>query len=166
MIENESNFNDNEMVNVRRSATEHRATWTGLTYVKAREAGEAASAEKFIREAIAATGQLQGAELKAACPQPDNLSSFGDIFLPPDVAKTFELEFSHKTETLLEMDFHYCPLLKAWQKLGFDDKTCEKLCDMAMDGDRNIAEAMGYGFKLGDTIAHGCKTCHITYFKK
>ncbi|MDU2064353.1 MAG: L-2-amino-thiazoline-4-carboxylic acid hydrolase [Sporomusaceae bacterium] len=166
MIINEAKLHDDELVNVRRSATEHRATWTGLTYVKAREAGEAAAAEKFIRQAIVETGLTQGAELKAACSDPENLSCFGDVFLGPDVAKTFELEYRHKTQELLEMDFHYCPLLKAWQKLGLDDETCEKLCDMAMDGDRYIAKAMGYGFELGDTIAKGCKTCHITYFKK
>lgn len=166
MITNEAKITDNEMVNVRRSATEHRSTWTGLTYVKAREAGQAEQAEKFIREAVVETGRTQGEELKAACPDPENLSSFGDTFLPPDVAKTFELTYLKKSKDILEMEFHYCPLLKAWQKLGFDDATCEKLCDIAMDGDRNIAKAMGYGFKLGDTIANGCKTCHITYFKK
>ena len=166
MIKNESKINNDEIVNIRRGATEHRSTWTGLTYVKACESGLADEAEKIIREAITGTGMRQGQELKEACKDPDDLSCFGDTFLPADVAKTFELEYRHKEKDLLEMDFHYCPLLKAWQKLGFDDKTCEKLCDMAMDGDRNIAKAMGYGFKLGDTIAHGHATCHITYFKE
>lgn len=166
MITNESKINDNEIVNVRRSATEHRSTWTGLTYVKAREAGKAESAEKIIREAVVETGLTQGAGIKAACPDPENLSVFGDTFLPPDVAQTFELEYVEKTPDKLEMHFHYCPLLKAWQKLGFDDETCSKLCDIAMDGDRNIAKAMGYDFELGDTIANGCPTCHITYSKK
>ena len=166
MIKNESKINDDAMVNVRRSATEHRATWTGLTYVKACEAGKAEFAEKIIREAVAATGVMQGNEIKEACPNPDDLSVFGDTFLPPDAVKTFELEYVTKNADKLEMHFHYCPLLKAWQKLGFDETACEKLCDIAMDGDRNIAKAMGYDFELGDTIANGCPTCHITYSKK
>ena len=36
---------------------------------------------------------------------------------------------------------------------------------MAMDGDRNIAKAMGFEFHLGDTIASGHKTCKISFFK-
>lgn len=43
----------------------------------------------------------------------------------------------------LTLQFHHCPLLKAWQDLGFNDEMCAKLCDIAMDGDRNIAKAMG-----------------------
>ena len=76
------------------------------------------------------------------------------------------MNFLPKNADRLEIEFHYCPLLKAWQDLGFDAATCEKLCDMAMDGDRNIAKAMGYEFHLGDTIAKGCKTCQISFFKK
>ena len=66
----------------------------------------------------------------------------------------------------LEIEFHYCPLLAAWQKLGFDDETCAKLCDIAMDGDRNIAKAMGYDFELGKTIAKGDPICEVNFRKK
>ena len=41
-----------------------------------------------------------------------------------------------------------------------------KLCDIAMDGDRNIAKAMGFDFHLDDTIANGCPTCQVTFRKK
>ena len=144
MIDNKITIKDDEMVNVQRGAIGHRATWTGLTYTKAREAGMEEAAEKIIRQAITETGLIQGGEIKAKCPNPDSVSSFADTFLTPTLRKT----------------------LKAWQDLGFDDATCAKLCDMAMDGDRNIAKAMGYGFHLGDTIAEGCPTCKITFFKE
>jgi len=88
------------------------------------------------------------------------------LFFTPNVIKTFEVEFKKKTEDRMDIEFHHCPLLKAWQDLKFDDETCQKLCDMAMDGDRNIAKAMGFEFYLGDTIANGCKTCQISFFKK
>jgi hypothetical protein len=68
-------------------------------------------------------------------------------------------------ENSLNIDFHYCALVNAWQKLGIDDKTCELLCDMAMDGDRSIAEVMGFTFDLGNTIAKGCGDCKL-HFKK
>jgi len=31
----------------------------------------------------------------------------------------------------------YCPLVKAWKDLGFDDAICQKLCDMVVDGSRD-----------------------------
>ena len=175
MIDNKITIKDDEMVNVQRGAIGHRATWTGLTYTKAREAGMEEAAEKIIRQAITETGLIQGGEIKAKCPNPDSVSSFADTFLTPkyeEYAKTFERIFSgdwreeEQTDDRLDIEFHHCPLLKAWQDLGFDDATCAKLCDMAMDGDRNIAKAMGYGFHLGDTIAEGCPTCKITFFKE
>ena len=166
MIDNKITIKDDEMVNVQRGAIGHRATWTGLTYTKAREAGMEEAAEKIIRQAITETGLIQGGEIKAKCPNPDSVSSFADTFLTPTLRKTFEVEFKEQTDDRLDIEFHHCPLLKTWQDLGFDDATCAKLCDMAMDGDRNIAKAMGYGFHLGDTIAEGCPTCKITFFKE
>ncbi|MDR1932544.1 MAG: L-2-amino-thiazoline-4-carboxylic acid hydrolase, partial [Spirochaetales bacterium] len=62
-------------------------------------------------------------------------------------------------------EFHYCALVNAWQKLGFDDKTCALLCDMAMDGDRGIAEIMGLKFQLGDAIARGHNECKLRFYK-
>ena len=65
----------------------------------------------------------------------------------------------------VSVDFHYCALVSAWKKLGFDDATCDKLCDMAMDGDRGIAEAMGLKLDLTDTIAKGCSSCKLHFHK-
>ena len=67
MIDNKITIKDDEMVNVQRGAIGHRATWTGLTYTKAREAGMEEAAEKIIRQAITETGQIQGKEIKANC---------------------------------------------------------------------------------------------------
>ena len=166
MIDNKISIKGDQVVDMLRSAIGHRATWTGLTYVKARAAGKAEKTEKFIREAISETGMVQGASIKSNCQEPENVKCFAETFLNSNLVKTFEIEFKSKSEERVDIEFHHCPLLKAWQDLGFDDETCEKLCDMAMDGDRGIAKAMGFEFYLGDTIAKGCKTCKISFFKK
>jgi len=166
MINNKTSINGEPVVDIQRGAIGHRATWTGLTYTKAREAGKADEAEKFIREAIQETGKIHGEQIKAKCSNPGNVASFTDAFLNPNVIKCFEMDFKNKTEDRLDIEFHYCPLVKAWQDLGFDDATCDKLCDMAMDGDRGIAKAMGLEFHLGDTIAKGCKVCQVSFYKK
>jgi len=166
MIDNKISIIGDPIADMLRGAIGHRATWTGLTYTKAREAGKADEAEKFIREAVAETAKVQGAGVKSKCQDPENVTCFAETFLTSNFVKTFEIEFNTKTEDRVDLEFHHCPLLKAWQDLGFDDATCEKLCDIAMDGDRGIAKAMGFEFHLGDTIANGCKTCQMTYFKK
>ncbi|MDD3224845.1 MAG: L-2-amino-thiazoline-4-carboxylic acid hydrolase [Clostridium sp.] len=166
MIDNKITIKGDTVVDIQRGAIGHRATWTGLTYTKARELGKEVETEKIIREAIVETGRIQGNEVKNQCSDPENLACFADTFFTPNVVKTFEADIKTKTEDTLDIEFHHCPLLKAWQDLGFDDETCEKLCDIAMDGDRNIAKAMGYDFNLRGTIAHGCSTCQITFSKK
>ena len=149
-----------------RGAIGHRATWTGLTYVNAEKAGMAQEAEKFIREAISQTGEGAGAAIKSRCADPQDVTSFTENFLTPTLVKTFEMEFKTKTEDRLDLEFHHCPLLKAWKDLGIDDATCAKLCDMAMDGDRGIAKSMGYEFHLGGTLAKGSSSCEVSFFKK
>lgn len=155
---------DEEKININRNAIEHRATWTGLTYVEGIKEG--LPMEGVIREAISKTGYFHGCGYKAKTVDPENILSFSDAFLSDIVLKTFEMDVVNKTEDDLKIEFHYCPLLAAWQKQGFDDATCAKLCDIAMDGDKNIAKAMGYDFELGKTIANGDDICEIHFLKK
>lgn len=166
MIDNKITIKGDEAVDLLRGAIGHRATWTGLTYAKAEKAGKGEEAETFIREAISQTGEIHGAAIKSRCADPQSVASFADAFVSPNVVKTFEMEFKTKTADRLDLEFHHCPLLKAWQDLGIDDATCAKLCDMAMDGDRGIAKAMGLEFHLGGTIAKGERTCEVSFFKK
>lgn len=165
-MSNETKIVNDEQVELLRGAIGHRAIWMGLIYAKAAEDGKATEAEQFIRAAISTTGITQGNAIKAKCTNPDSCSSLFDAMFSQVLQKTFEVEIKEKQEDKLALDFHYCPLLAGWQAQGIDSATCAKLCDMAMDGDRNIAKAMGMEFTLGDTIAGGCKTCQITFAKK
>lgn len=166
MIDNKITIKDDEKVNIQRGAIGHRATWTGLTYKYAVEAGKAEEVEELIRKAVTQTGLTQGADIKSRCENPDSCACFGDTFFNPTLTKSFEVEIKEKNDDVLDVDFHHCPLLKAWQDLGFSDEMCAKLCDIAMDGDRNIAKAMGYEFYLGETIANGYPACQIKFYKK
>ncbi len=162
-IKNNATINE-EKININRNAIEHRATWTGLTYVEGVKAG--LPIEGVIREAVSKTGAFHGAGYLAQTENPEDVSSFAKAFLPELGLKTFEMDVVKNDGDNLEIEFHYCPLLAAWQKQGFDDETCAKLCDIAMDGDRNIAKAMGYDFHLGKTIANGDDVCEVCFRKK
>ena len=64
-----------------------------------------------------------------------------------------------------ELEFHYCPLVKAWEKQGCTDEEISNLCDWAMCGDRGIGEAYGCELDLPKTIARGDDVCHLIYHR-
>ena len=147
-----------------RGAVEHRATWMGLIYDELKKDG--IDPEPAFRRAIKRCGNIHGANFKAACSNPDDCRDFAEVFLNELGRKTFEQEVHEVTESEVPVDFHYCALLNAWKKLGFDDETCAKLCDIAMDGDRNIANSCHLDFTLGDTISNGAPCCELSFRQK
>ena len=96
----------------------------------------------------------------------DTVPAFKEAFLNELGQKLFEMEITKCDDEELKVEFHYCALVNAWVKQGFDPKNIEVLCDMAMDGDRGIAAENNLDFTLGDTIAAGCPTCSLTFKRK
>lgn len=162
-IVNEAKTFDHKGALIWRSCAEHRATWLAMIWEEAKKQG--IDPGPFCRAAIARCGLVQGAGWKEKTPQPDNVGSFIDTMFSEIAVKSFELEVKSKTPDSAELEFHYCPLLKAWQKLGYTDEELAELCDIAMEGDRHIAQAMGYTLDLYGTIAEGCPTCRLHFHK-
>lgn len=73
--------------------------------------------------------------------------------------------YLESTDDKLIVDFGYCPLVAAWQKLGCSDDEIARLCDIAMEGDRGIGERFGGRLELGGTIADGSGTCQVRFLK-
>jgi hypothetical protein len=101
MIDNKISIKGDPVTDILRGAIGHRATWTGLTYTKAREAGKAEEVEKFIREAIVENAKVQGAAIKSKCQEPGNVTCFAETFLTPNLVKTFEKDISLKKSKLI-----------------------------------------------------------------
>ena len=78
----------------------------------------------------------------------------------------FDMKILRCTDDNLDIDFHYCPLVKAWQKQGGSDEEIKRLCDHAMCGDRGIAESFGCKLDLPKTIAGGDGVCQIRFVRK
>ena len=161
-IQNKPNRTD-ELAEVNRAQIEHRATWMGLIYDEMKKAG--LDAEGIIRRAIKRTGRMHGENFKKRCADPKNCEDFRGVFLSDLGIKSFNMHNISADRDNVKTNFQYCALVSAWQKLGFDDATCDLLCDMAMDGDRGIAEAMGLKLDLSDTIAKGCAECKLHFHK-
>ena len=143
-----------------RGAIEHRATWFYLLVKEARKRG---LDWDFARDAIRACGQFHGC---TRYPKTDDLTVFGPKFANQNVIDIFEMDVT-TTPDELKIEFHYCPLVSAWQKLGATEEEIEMLCDIAMDGDRGIADAYPpFEFELGKTIAKGDDICQIWFRRK
>jgi hypothetical protein len=144
-----------DRIDLLRSAIEHRATWFALLLDEAQKAGLDKS---FASKAIFRCGAFHAL---TKYPRTDDLLEFADAFANPDVVGVFEMDV-RKSEKNLDIDFHYCPLVAAWQKLGIPEEELADLCDIAMDGDRGIiSEYDAFEFELGKTIAKGDDICEI-----
>ncbi|MDR2133356.1 MAG: L-2-amino-thiazoline-4-carboxylic acid hydrolase [Clostridiales Family XIII bacterium] len=155
---------DEDKININRAQIEHRATWMGLIFDELNKAG--IDAEPILRRAIHRCGNMHGENFKAMCEDPSDAASFAEAFFNEVGMKTFEMDNKAASKTETGVDFHYCPLLNAWRKLGFDDERCDLLCDIAMEGDRGIAETMGLELDLKQTIAGGSDICKLLFHKK
>jgi hypothetical protein len=161
-IVNDPTINEDK-ITLARMGIEHRATWMALTYLEMEARG--LDAEGITRAAVRKCGNIHGLGIKAKCADPGDMRNFKDAFFFEDVRKNFEINVVGVDHDNLKAEFHYCAFVNAWKKLGLDDAKIALFCDIAMDGDRGIAESMGVKLAVGDTIAKGCKTCKLHFSK-
>ncbi|MDR2390212.1 MAG: L-2-amino-thiazoline-4-carboxylic acid hydrolase [Planctomycetota bacterium] len=145
-----------------RAAIEHRATWMYLLMDEAKKRG--LDWNDFARAAIRKCGRFHG---EHKFHSESDLAAFGKNFANDDVIGIFEMDVREASKDRLYIEFHYCPLVTAWKKLGASDVECEELCDIAMDGDRGIVDACpSFEFSLGSVIAAGGDCCQITIARR
>ncbi len=157
-----------EKIQINRNQIEHRATWMGLIYDEMRKAG-VPDAEGILRRAISRCGHIHGAKFTARCLNPDDCRELEKVFIGTEGVSlgpcTFRMSNISADEDNIRNDVSYCALLAAWQKLGFDDERCALLCDIAMEGDRGIADAMGLRLDLEKSLAEGDEKCALHFHK-
>lgn len=155
---------DAKVVQEVRKAIEHRATWMYLLLKEARERG--LDWDDFARPAIRSTGCLGGQQRREKMKDPESLVEFSTVFAGATSRKVFDMEVVAQDEERYHLDFHTCPLVNAWEKLGATPEEIEHLCDIAMDGDRGVADQFPtFTFSLGKTIAEGEGVCQIRFDK-
>lgn len=144
-----------------REQLEHRAMWLAVLTDEAEKHG--LSPEDYAGDAIFKCGCIQGDKLSGGSVSFKTLkNNLFDYF----ARKVFEMEIVESTDDRLSIDFHYCPLVKAWQKMGYDDDRIKLLCDCAMCGDRGIISRFGGKLDLQQTIAEGKEFCKIRFVRE
>ena len=154
----------NPLIRSIRELLEHRALWMYLLCDEAKKKG--LPPEEYASEAIKRCGIYQGAELRKKAGGGDSLKGLKNTLFSKFAQWVFEMDIKRCTDDNLDIDFHYCPLVKAWQKQGCSDEEIELLCDHAMCGDRGIAESFGCTLQLHKTIAKGDEICEIRFVRR
>jgi len=159
-----------------RNLFEHRALWMYFLCDEARKKG--VKPETFAPAAIRRCGIYHGTRAltgidkavpanAAAASVPGCSCRLLRKKMFPSIGKIiFEMKFIRLDDDAFDVDFHYCPLVNAWQKQGCSEEEMDKLCDWAMEGDRGIAEAFGCELELKKTIARGDGVCQIRFKRK
>ena len=119
----------------------------------------------FGSAAVKRCGLSQGSDLVKKG-KTDSLKGLRKTLFTKPAQLVFEMKILESTDDKLSIDFHYCPLVKAWQKAGCTDDEIAMLCDIAMCGDHGIGECYGSVLDLPKCIAKGDDMCSLRYHKK
>lgn len=145
-----------------RELLEHRALWLYLLCDEAKKAGLEPS--EFAPAAIRRCGLYQGKNLvKKGGTQ--SLTGLRKTLFTKPAQLVFDMDIKRCDDDHLDIDFHYCPLVKAWQKAGCTDEEIAFLCDTAMCGDHGIGESYGCVLDLPKCIAKGDDICALRYHR-
>jgi hypothetical protein len=145
---------------------EHRALWL---YLLCDEAGKKGiDPAVFAPDAIRRCGHIHGGRALENAPEgtpnePPSLKILKKKNFGLLGRRVFEMRIRRLTDDNFDVDFHYCPLVSAWQKEGCSVEEMKRLCDFAMWGDRGIAERFGCVLDLPKTIAAGDGVCEIRF---
>ena len=161
-IKNEAKIKNPLVVGIREQL-EHRALWMYLLCDEAKKKGLAP--EDYAPAAIRRCGLYQGGELRKKAGGGDSLKGLKKTLFSKFAQWVFEMDIKRCTDDNLDIDFHYCPLVKAWQNAGCSDEEIAMLCDIAMCGDHGIGECYGSVLDLPKCIAKGDEVCSLRYHK-
>lgn len=162
VIKNEPKIRNYVIVSIR-ELLEHRALWMYLIADEAEKKG--LSADEYVPQAIRRCGLYQGEELKKKAGT-DSLRGLKKTLFGKFAQWVFEMKILKCDDDHLDIDFHYCPLVKAWQKQGLSDEEIAKFCDRAMCGDHGIGESFGCKLRLESSISRGDDACRLRYYRE
>jgi hypothetical protein len=144
-----------------RAMFEHRAEWLFLLLDEARKRGLAWG--DFAPDAIHRCGRFHGEALARGAARGEGLLALRRQAFSGVGKKVFEMRILASRVDELTVEFHYCPLVSAWKRLGATEADIGTLCDIAMRGDAGIAESFGARLELGETIAKGARVCRLRF---
>jgi hypothetical protein len=90
------------------------------------------------------------------------LDDFARTYLSDTTQKIFDSDLIERDAEHLLIKAGYCPLMHAWVECGGSDAYVATLCDIAMDGDRAMVNAIpALRFGLRKSLALGDPQCEF-----
>jgi len=140
-----------------RSAIEDRAAYL---YFLLQEMEAALGAEAAAEAAARAIFEYGRAKAKAMPPLRSPVD-FVRHQMRPGRREIFDKEVVEETPQRSEIRFHYCPLVRAWKRLGAHDAELALLCDIAMQGDFGMVSGSPFRLRIAGSIARGDGCCRL-----
>lgn len=162
IVKNEAHIR-NPLIVAIREQLEHRAIWMYVLVTEAEKHG--LDPDEYAADAIRRCGVYQGDIFKERGGMGDSFKGLKKALFSVFAQMVFEMKIRRVDDDHLDIDFHYCPLVKAWQKMGATDEQISKLCSYAMCGDRGIISRFGGELDLQTTIADGDDICKIRFVR-
>lgn len=151
----------NETVDATREISERRAATISQMVDQAQKHG---LDDEFAYDAVYGYGADNAKEFRKTMKKPDSFTEFADSFGTDHNKDIYEMETVIKTDSELEIDFHYCPYVTQWVRQGKTEKQIARLCEIAMAGDHAFAaEFPSLTFALEGTIADGNSRCVLRF---
>lgn len=143
-------------------------TYSKRNYMTKKEAAEQGIDLTPVSAAVQRKASIETARgIKAKMEDPTNVGEFAQKMLGGPVGVgAYEADFVETTPDKADLEYHFCPLVQAWQSMGLSDEEIGELCDSAMVGDHIIAEEMGFTLDLQKAIAKGDHVCKLVFTKK
>lgn len=149
---------DDKTLKILRDAFEDRALWLYFLYEEMKRSFGEVRAREISKLAIRKYGTLKGDRaVKAGLKTPKD-------WITAHNTGGNHCIFSSSTAvngTIGEQKFFYCPLVEAWKKVGCTKEEIKDLCDIAMEGDYGMADAMGIKMEIPKRIATGNDCCQF-----
>lgn len=154
-----------EKVVVQRAAIGHRARWMALLFEELEKEGmREADIERVMRRAVRRCGHHDAKEYLAHAQDPKSVEEIIRTRFANEMGqKSFCQKGICATRAEGTVQCGFCPLVDAWEKMGLDRGRIRLLCDIAMDGDREILDELGFSMDLPCTLANGDPTCTMHY---
>lgn len=162
IIKNEPRLK-NPILKAIREQLEHRALWMYVLVTEAEKHG--LDPDVYASDAIRRCGEYQGAIFRQKGGKGSSFKGLKKALFSVFAQMVFEMKIRRVEDDHFDIDFHYCPLVKAWQKVGATDEQISKLCSYAMCGDRGIISQFGGELDLQSTIADGADICKIRFVR-
>lgn len=157
MCANKEMVTKDEMLTKVRAAIEDRGAWFALLYDEFCKLLPEEQVIEASRKAIYKYGEAKVAK----DPEPFHAKDWVIRHKEKGSADVFDSLIEYDDEKATQQ-MRKCPLVDAWNKMGYAPEKVDLFCDIAMDGDRARADGHeGVTMELYETIGKGCDFCRL-----